>query len=96
MEFPKFGDFGKSEFLVVRQGSLLKREVKRMEKKSFIGNANDPSENMFRTMMGRVQGLDKEIKKLTSKNLKQTTFLDPNALKRKVNAEYPGKRLKRN
>ena len=61
-----------------------------------IINVADPTEQMFRSMMNRIQNVDKDIKRLTSQNLKQTTFLDHNTLKRKANEDYNLKKLKNN
>ena len=96
MELPAGNYINSDRGLVMNQGSLLaprKHQVKHM-KISMVAVANDPSEQMFRKMMNKIQLVDKEIKVLNSQNLKQTTFIDPNALKRKVNAEYPSKKPK--
>ena len=88
MEFPKFSTLKNTDNKeIMQKNQPLIRKNKDLQdfKCGSINFANDPTEIMFRNMMQRISGVNKDIKSLTCQNLKQTTFIDPNTLsKRKV------------
>ena len=98
MEFPKFSTLKNTDNKeIMQKNQPLIRKNKDLQdfKCGSINFANDPTEIMFRNMMQRISGVNKDIKSLTCQNLKQTTFIDPNTLsKRKVVPDDKKKKIK--
>jgi hypothetical protein len=98
LEFPKFNSLNAGKKVSMpAKGLLVKTRIENTEPKhSSLLASFDPTETIFRSMMTRIQKVNKDIKNLTSNNLKQTTFFDTNNLKTKKNDQTLSKKIKYN
>lgn len=96
-DFPSYNVMNSCDYIRRKEETISFFEKKNEEfAVSGFNAALDPSETMFRKMLNKVEHVNRQIKQLSSPQLKQATFFNSVPTKEKQSSTYPSKKLKRN